>query len=83
MSKRIEKVFSNNKKKSVIKYRKNVDTVYKDLQMIIDTINDEDKLDGTEKLINKLLVAVIKETKDEAISKMKEVEKIFNKLKFY
>ena len=74
------KVFSSNKKKAVIKYRRNVDQVYGNIQIFKTIINDREKLNEIEKVIFGLKQVVMEESIDEAMKKMKAIEKIIGKI---
>ena len=68
------KKLSNNKKKSLKQYRRNVDEVYENIQILKSIINDKDKLNKIED-INKLQNIVMNQSKEEAMKFMKSLEK--------
>ena len=74
------KVFASNKKKAVIKYRRNVDQVYKNIQIFQTIINDREKLNEIENEIINLKQVVMEESNEEAMKKMKSLEKIIDKI---
>ena len=74
------KVFASNKKKAVIKYRRNVDEVYENIQIIKSIINDREKLNEIENEIINLKQIVMEESNEETMLKMKSLEKIIDKI---
>jgi tripartite ATP-independent transporter DctM subunit len=74
------KFFANNKKKAVMKYRRNVDEVYKNIQIFQTIINDREKLNEIENEIINLKQVVMEESNEEAMKKMKSLEKIIDKI---
>lgn len=72
--------FSNYKKKAIVKYRRNVDETYKDLQSLIDIINDGKKLNNIDQKIINLSKLIKNSTKDEAIDALKKVEEIIGEI---
>ena len=66
-------MFANNKKKAVIKYRRNVDGVYKNIQIFKTIINDRAKLNEIEDEIFNLKQIVMEEPNDETMKKMKSL----------
>ena len=64
------KKLSNNKKKSLTQYRRNVDEVYENIQILKSIINDKDKLNKIED-INNLQNIVMNQSKEEAMKFMK------------
>ena len=74
------KLLSDNKKKAVMTYRRNVDEVYENIQIFKFIINDRNELNKIEEDIIKLKNIVISESKVEAMKKMKSVEKLLDKI---
>ena len=72
--------FAKIKKKAVVKYRRNVDDVHEFLQLMISIIEDEEKLIVSEENIINLYKIINDNSKEVAISKLKEIEKIFNEI---
>ena len=68
----------NNKKKSVTKYRRNVDTVYENIHTLKLIIEDRNRLNTFENKIIILKELILKETKNEAMNKIKSIEKSLN-----
>jgi hypothetical protein len=68
------------KKKAVIKYRRNVDEVYENIQIIKSIINDRGKLNEIENEIINLKQIVMEESNEEAMLIMKSLEKIIDKI---
>ena len=63
-----------------MKYRRNVDEVYKNIQIFQTIINDREKLNEIENEIFNLKQIVINESSDEVMKKMKSLEKIIDKI---
>ena len=68
------------KKKAVTKYRRNVDSVYENIQMLKKIIKDRGKLINLETDILKLRELVINESKDNEMNRIKSIEKILNEI---
>ena len=68
------------KKKAVTKYRRNVDSVYENIQMLKEIIKDRSKLINLETDILKLRELVINESKDDGMNRIKSIEKILNEI---
>ncbi|PPR49771.1 MAG: C4-dicarboxylate TRAP transporter large permease protein DctM [Alphaproteobacteria bacterium MarineAlpha5_Bin5] len=65
-------------KKAITQYRRNVDTVYENIQIIKLIIEDRNKLNNFENKIIILKELILKETKNEAMNKIKSIEKSLN-----
>ena len=74
------KILSSNKKKAVIQYRKNVDSVYENIQTLKMIIQDRKKLNSLEDSILNLKQQILNESKKEGMSKIKSIEKILNEI---
>jgi len=72
--------FSNYKKKAIVQYRRNVDETYKDLQTLIDIINDRKKLNKIEQKIINLSELIKNSTKNEAVNTIKKIEGIIGEI---
>jgi len=74
------KSLSTEKKKAVTKYRRNVDAVYENIQMIKAIIEDRDKLNNIDSKIINLKELILKESKDEGMNRIKSIEKFLNEI---
>ena len=74
------KVLATEKKKAVTKYRRNVDSVYENIQIQKEIIKDRSKLINLETDILKLRELVINESKDDGMNRIKSIEKILNEI---
>ena len=74
------KALAMEKKKAVTKYRRNVDSVYKNIQMLKEIIKDRSKLISLESDILMLRELVINESKDDGMNRIKSIEKIINEI---
>ena len=74
------KSLATEKKKAVTKYRRNVDAVYENIQMIKAIIEDRDKLNNIDSKIFNLKELILKESKDEGMNRIKSIEKILNEI---
>ena len=63
-----------------MKYRRNVDEVYKNIQIFKSIINDRGKLNEIENEIFNLKKILIDESSDEIMKKMKSLEKMIDKI---
>ena len=68
------------KKKAVTNYRRNVDSVYENIQMIKEIIKDRSKLLNLETDILMLRELVINESKNDGMNRIKSIEKILNEI---
>ena len=66
-------------KKAVTKYRRNVDSVYKNIQMTKLIIIDKNKLNIDSEILN-LKEKIFNESKDDAMNRIKLIEKILNEI---
>jgi hypothetical protein len=67
------------KKKTVTKYRRNVDSVYKNIQMTKLIIIDKNKLNMDSEILN-LKEVIFNESKDDGMNRIKSIEKILNEI---
>ena len=67
------------KKKAVTEYRRNVDSVYKNIQMTKLIIIDKNKLNIDSEIFN-LKKIIFNESKNDAMSRIKSIEKILNEI---
>ena len=67
------------KKKAVTNYRRNVDTVYENIQMTKLIIVDKKKLNIDSKILN-LKDKILNESKDDGMNRIKSIEKILNEI---
>ena len=74
------KALAMEKKKAVTKYRRNVDSVYKNIQMLKEIIKDRDKLNNLDNEISNLKELIFKESKDDGMNRIKSIEKILNEI---
>jgi len=74
------KALAMEKKKAITKYRRNVDSVYENIQMQKEIIKDRSKLINLETDISKLRELVINESKDNGMNRIKSIEKILNEI---
>ena len=74
------KALAMEKKKAVTKYRRNVDSVYKNIQMLKEIIKDRDKLNNLDHEISNLEELIFKESKDDGMNRIKSIEKILNEI---
>ena len=72
------KILAMKKKKAVTNYRRNVDSVYENIQIQKEIIKDRNKLINLENDILKLRELVINESKDDGMNRIKSIEKILN-----
>ena len=72
--------FALENRKAVTKYRRNVDSVYENIQMLKEIIKDRNKLLNLETDILKLRELVINESKDDGMNSIKSIEKILNEI---
>jgi len=73
------KALAMEKKKAVTKYRRNVDSVYKNIQMTKLIIIDKNKLNIDSEIFN-LKKIIFNESKNDAMSRIKSIEKILNEI---
>ena len=74
------KALAMEKKKAVTKYKRNVDSVYKNIKKLKEIINDRDKLNNIENEISNLKELIFKESKDDGVNRIKSIEKILNEI---
>ena len=68
------------KKKAVTKYKRNVDSVYENIQKLKEIIKDRDKLNNLDHEISNLEELIFKESKDDGMNRIKSIEKILNEI---
>ncbi|SVE15416.1 uncharacterized protein METZ01_LOCUS468270, partial [marine metagenome] len=73
------KALAMEKKKAVTKYRRNVDSVYKNIQMTKLIIIDKNKLNIDSEILN-LKEIIFNESKDDGMNRIKSIEKILNEI---
>ncbi len=69
------KTLASKNKKAVTKYRRNVDTVYENIQIIKLIIKDRNKLDIVNYEILNLKESIINESKNDGMNRIKKIEK--------
>jgi len=74
------KTLAIEKKKAVTKYKRNVDSVYQNIQKLKEIIKDQDKLNKLDYEILNLKELIFKESKDDGMNRIKSVEKILNEI---
>ena len=74
------KALAMEKKKAVTKYKRNVDSVYENIQKLKEIIKDRDKLSNLDNEISNLKELVFKESKDDGMNRIKSIEKILNEI---
>ena len=74
------KVLATEKKKAVTKYRRNVDSVYENIQKLKEIIKDRDQLSNLDNEISNLKELIFKESKDDGMNRIKSIEKILNEI---
>jgi len=74
------KALAMEKKKAVTKYKRNVDSVYKNIQTLKEIIKDRDKLNNLDHEISNLEELIFKESKDDGMNRIKSIEKIINEI---
>ena len=73
------KALAMEKKKAVTKYKRNVDSVYENIQITKQIIIDKNKLNIDSEILN-LKEIIFNESKDEAMNRIKSIEKILNEI---
>ena len=74
------KALAMEKKKAVTKYKRNVDSVYENIQKLKEIIKDRDKLNNLDNEISNLKELIFKESKDDGMNRIKSIEKILNEI---
>ena len=74
------KALAIEKKKAVTKYKRNVDSVYQNIQKLKEIIKDQNKLNKLDYEILNLKELIFKESKDDGMNRIKSVEKILNEI---
>jgi tripartite ATP-independent transporter DctM subunit len=74
------KALAIEKKKAVTKYKRNVDSVYENIQKLKEIIKDRDKLSNLNNEIINLKELILKESKDNGMKRIKSIEKILNEI---
>ena len=74
------KSLSLKNKKAVTKYRRNVDSIYENIQIIKLIIADRNKLNNVNNKIINLKELIFKESKDDGINRIKTIEKNLNEI---
>ena len=74
------KALAMEKKKAVTKYKRNVDSVYENIQKLKEIIKDRDKLSNLDNEISNLKELIFKESKDDGMNRIKSIEKILNEI---
>ena len=74
------KALAMEKKKAVTKYKRNVDSVYENIQKLKEIIKDQDKLNNLDNEISNLKELIFKESKDHGMNRIKSIEKILNEI---
>ena len=72
-------ILAKEKKKAVTNYRRNVDSVYENIQMTKLIIVDKNKLNIDSEILN-LKDKIFNESKDDGMNRIKSIEKILNEI---